>query len=296
MIVNPGLELQRHIGHTDMVATAEKIEDWVFEDLEPDELLAKCQDDAKRQLEGSTPEDQVMRSFNACLKFSMLGSLKHKEDEVSFQTRLRDDTSLAMENFTCTNAELDSSPDIDQRDWTSEKDGVTRKVHVKLERSASRIHAIENFAYPEECDAMEETAAPQLQRAAVADGKGGSIESKNRKAMQAGIVPEWEKEKDGDLVTRLSRRVYDYTNYALGLNITEHGQEPLMSIQYFGRGYNDTEPDRYTPHCDGECVGAPHIPGTRMATMVIYWYALSFLWFLSACFINRSNVSLPLIM
>ena len=43
-----------------------------------------------------------------------------------------------------------------------------------------------------------------------------------------------------------------------------------MSIQYFGRGFNDTEPDRYTPHCDGECTGNPHKFGTRVATMVMY--------------------------
>ena len=43
-----------------------------------------------------------------------------------------------------------------------------------------------------------------------------------------------------------------------------------MSIQYFGRGLNDTSPDRYTPHCDGDCDGLPHKPGTRMATMVMY--------------------------
>ena len=41
-------------------------------------------------------------------------------------------------------------------------------------------------------------------------------------------------------------------------------------IQYFGRGRNDSEPDRYTPHCDGECTGDKHKSGTRMATIVTY--------------------------
>mmetsp|Transcript_727 Transcript_727/g.1007 ORF Transcript_727/g.1007 Transcript_727/m.1007 type:complete len:178 (-) Transcript_727:741-1274(-) len=88
--------------------------------------------------------------------------------------------------------------------------------------------------------------------------------------MQAGITVDWAKEEEGDLIARLSRRVYDYTNNVLGLNIQEHGQEDLMSIQYFGRGLNDTAPDRYTPHCDGDCTGLPHKAGTRMATMVMY--------------------------
>lgn len=151
-----------------------------------------------------------------------------------------------MENFTCAMPDLDSSPDVENYDWTSEIDEVARTVHVKLDRPAARIHHIENFAYPEECTAVEEEAANKLHRASTADGKGGSTVSQARKAMQAGLQPKWEQEAEGDLVARLSRRVYDYTNYALGLNISEAGQEPIMSIQYAGRGRNDTEPDRYT--------------------------------------------------
>lgn len=94
--------------------------------------------------------------------------------------------------------------------------------------------------------------------------------SENRKAMQAAITPQWSLEDQGDLVARLSRRVYDYVNDELQMNITEHGQEPLMSIQYFGRGYNDSQPDRYTPHCDGSCDGRAHKFGTRVATVVVY--------------------------
>jgi hypothetical protein len=177
---------------------------------------------------------------------------------------------MGMENFTCTDPELGTTPDLETRYWTSEKDHVERPIHVKLDRPSSRIHVIENFAYPEECDALGDAAQSKLRQASTADGKGGSQVSEGRKALQAGIKPKWELEAEGDLIARISRRVYDYVNFELGLNIEEHGQEPLMSIQYFGRGYNDTKPDRYTPHCDGNCEGQRHISGSRMATMVIY--------------------------
>lgn len=253
-----------------------------FKDLDPEKLAEKCRTDAKSILGGANGDTRIekdaMNSLVACLKDAATAKLKEEEDELEFQFDLRDSTAFAIENFTCTDTSLESSPDVDQQEWTSEKDGVTRKVHVKLERAASRIHVIANFAYPEECDAMAETAAPRLHVASVADGKGGIEFSNSRKAKQAGIHPQWQHEKEGDLVTRLSRRVYDYTNHALGLNVSEHGQEPLMSIQYFGRGHNDTEPDRYTPHCDGVCTGAPHKSGSRMATVVIYWYGFRFYW------------------
>jgi hypothetical protein len=88
--------------------------------------------------------------------------------------------------------------------------------------------------------------------------------------MQAGIRVPWNEEKDDNPIARISRRVYDYTNYVLGLDINEHGQEDLMSIQYFGRGKNDTAPDRYMPHCDGDCTGMQFKQGNRMATVVMY--------------------------
>jgi hypothetical protein len=65
--------------------------------------------------------------------------------------------------------------------------------------------------------------------------------------MQAGIKVDWRTEKENGHIAVLSRRVYDYTNDALGLNIKENGQEDLMSIQYFGRGEDEVAPDRYTP-------------------------------------------------
>ena len=245
-----------------------------FPDMKPDEVVAKCRQNVRNQLaekRGDSDIDKwLMKELISCMKAPMARALKKKEDDVQFHNLLREQVSTGIENFTCIDVDLASSPDVDQREWTSEKDGVTRKVHVKLDRPASRIHLVKNFAYTEECEAMEEVAAPKLRDAATADGKGGSTISINRKAMQAGIYPKWNKEEEGDLVTRLSRRVYDYANEVLGMNITEHGQEPLMAIQYFGRGLKDAEPDRYTPHCDGKCEGKPHLPGGRMATMVIY--------------------------
>jgi hypothetical protein len=184
--------------------------------------------------------------------------------------KVREKVATGMENFTCTDPELGTSLDLEQRSWTSEKDNVTRLVHVKLDRPSSRIHVIENFAYTEECDALGDSVKSKLHQASTADGKGGTQISEHRKALQAGIKPVWSREAEGDLVAQISRRVYDYVNFELLLNIEEHGQEPLMSIQYFGRGYNDTTPDRYTPHCDGNCEGEPHVAGSRMATMIIY--------------------------
>eukprot|EP00980_Cylindrotheca_fusiformis_P003847 scaffold858_cov123-Cylindrotheca_fusiformis.AAC.23 len=239
--------------------------------LDSPDVVSYCKEKAKQGLEDELADREVvLERFNSCLTRGLTYKIREAEEGVEFISQLRDSIASKMENFTCAMPDLDSSPDIDSYDWTSEKDEVVRPVHVKLDRPAARIHVIENFARPEECMAVEKDAHPKLHRASTADGKGGSTLSLARKAMQAGIHPQWDKEEEGDLVARVSRRVYDYTNFALGLNISEAGQEPIMSIQYAGRGINDTEPDRYTSHCDGKCEGKPHMIGGRMATMVIY--------------------------
>jgi hypothetical protein len=217
---------------------------------------------------------EIHDELHDCLTVGLAPRIKASYDEVEFERSLRLEASDIAENFTCVNTDLESSPDVITEEWTSEKDGVMRVVHKKLERPASRIHVVEHFASPEECKAMEDAAQKDLHVASTADGKGGTKVSAGRKAMQAGIRPEFTPEGeplDGSLISILSKRVYEYSNRVLDMNLSHHGQEPLMSIQYFGRGRHDIEPDRYTPHCDGRCNGEDHLVGGRMATMVIYW-------------------------
>ena len=208
------------------------------------ELLQDCRKEADQKMakvKGDKEHAQILQDLVLCVQGGVASELEKVQEEIAFQSTVRTTIAAHLENYTCVDDTLDSTPDVETTKWY--KNGVARVVHVKHERPASKIHVIENFIDEEECKAMEESARATLHRATVADGKGGSRLSENRKAMQAGIKVQWEKEKDGDPIARLSRRVYDYANAVLGLDIKENGQEDLMSIQYKGRGMNDTEPD-----------------------------------------------------
>ena len=238
---------------------------------EASSLVEECQAAAKKSLANSNDPvviDKAMKELVGCVELGVASRLEEVNEEIAFQASVRKGIAEKLENYTCIDEKLDSTEDISTKTWFNK--GARRTVHVKHERPASKIHVIENFISADECQAMEEAAKPKLHKATVADGRGGSRLSDNRKAMQAGIKVPWHQEAEDHPIARLSRRVYDYANYVLGLNIDEKGQEDLMSIQYFGRGRTDEEPDRYTPHCDGECTGQPHKSGTRMATMVMY--------------------------
>ncbi|CAB9521947.1 Prolyl 4-hydroxylase subunit alpha-2 [Seminavis robusta] len=199
---------------------------------------------------------------------------------LDLEESLLQDVGDKLENYTCADDTLETSPPLQVTEWTRTENDTTvrppvlhqvnRTVWVMLNRPASRIHLVHDFIDEEECQALEQSAKHKLGRGTVADGKGGTHTSDHRKALQAAIVVPWHMEEGNQPIARLSRRVYDYVNHVLGLNIQEHGQESLMSIQYMGRGRDDMAPDRYMPHCDGDCNGLKHKTGTRMATMVMY--------------------------
>jgi hypothetical protein len=246
------------------------------DNMRPPEPRSLCRDQAKATLDkmslSSTIDaavaSNVMSEYTSCIEANMTHLLLDTKDTLSFQSVALSNAVDTFETYTCSDFNLPTSPAIRNEMWTNKE--KVYDVGVLHERPRSKIHIIADFITDEECQAMEEAAKPLLHKAAVADGKGGSTVSPNRKAMQAAIKVSWNKEEEGDPIATLSRRVYDYANHVTKLGFKENGQEDLMSIQYFGRGVNDTEPDRYLPHCDGDCDGLPHKFGQRVATMVMY--------------------------
>lgn len=235
-------------------------------------LLETCQQKALTSLASNkTTPQKAITSLTSCVSESVSTQMEEKNDEIAFQTQVRKQMGELYENYTCADHDLPTTEAVRSDYWRDPQD--PRKhlpVDIMLDRPASKIHVVQNFITPEECQAMEDQAKPKLHKATVANGKGGSELSPNRKAMQAGIKIPWHLEDEAHPLTTISRRVYDYVNHVLDLDIEEHGQEDLMSIQYEGRGEDDDTPDRYMPHCDGDCTGMEHKTGTRMATMVMY--------------------------
>jgi len=232
-------------------------------------LIDDCEAQVTRNAkEGGIGALEAIQELKKCVESGVALEVEKANEEIAFQSGIRKKMAESYENYTCADFDLPTSDAVEDTEWD---DGtVVRDVKILLDRPASKVHIVKNFISVEECIAMEDAARPKLHKATVADGKGGSELSPNRKALQAGIKIPWHLEKERNPLTTISRRVYDYVNHVLGMNIDEHGQEDLMSIQYEGRGENDTAPDRYMPHCDGDCNAMPFKTGNRMATMVMY--------------------------
>ena len=215
------------------------------------DIVQNCHQVAKVRLEAGYDSEQVMKSMLTCVEDALANRILKLRHEEVFETKLREKISGMVENYTCADIDMETTQARHFRKWTHKN--TTHQVHLLHERQASKIHLVEDFISPEECAAIQEAAEPILHRGTVANGKGGHKLSDHRKAMQAGVRVPWELEEQDDPIARVMRRIYAYTNNATGYGIEVEGQEDLMSIQYFGRGKEDKAPDRYMPHCDGDC-------------------------------------------
>jgi hypothetical protein len=230
-------------------------------------ILTKCHDKVRQQIEHMDASDAI-DAFTSCAHPLMSHEIETKNKEIREQEELRMKIGTMWEDYTCSDFNLPTTTPKSIDNWRY--NGTSHEVGVLLDRDEAKIHYVKNFITPEECAAIEAAAAPSLHRATVADGSGGSHLQKSRKAMQAGVRVPWERESEGDLIASISRKLYAYINETTGYNIQPDGQEDLMSIQYFGRGLDDPEPDRYMPHCDGQCDGMKFQDAGRVATMVMY--------------------------
>lgn len=232
-------------------------------------ILSKCEDRVRQHIEAGLVEaGDVIDSFASCTHPLISHEIEMKNKEIHKQRELRMDLGEQWEDYTCKDFDLPTTTPKSFHSW--KYNGQEHEVGVLLDRDEAKIHYVKNFITPQECAAIEAAAAPSLHQATVADGSGGSHLQKSRKAMQAGVRVPWNREAHGDLIASISRKLYTYINEATGYNIQPEGQEDLMSIQYFGRGLDDPEPDRYLPHCDGQCDGLKFQEAGRVATMVMY--------------------------
>jgi len=188
-------------------------------------------------------------ALESCLGEEMAKVVGHWSKLYDAEKVLRLGMSDLIENYTCADALLPTSKPIESSKWryVRRNDGVAeppRQSDVLFDNGITSVHVISDFISPAECAAIEAKAEKSLHQATVADDNGGSKMTPNRKAKQAGVKVEWEKEGAGDLIARLSRRVYEYTNAFTNYNLMVEGQEDIMSIQYEGRGIEDKEPDR----------------------------------------------------
>jgi len=228
-----------------------------------------CQTKVKQQIRthDMNPNDAI-DAFVSCTSPLATRQFEEYNKQIKEGASLRTQLATQWEDYTCADQSLPTTTPKSLHNWNYQ--GKDHTVGVLLDRDEAKIHHIKNFISSEECAAIESAASSNLHEATVADGAGGSQLISSRKAFQAGVRVPWEKEQDGDVIAVLARRLYTYVNEATGYGIEEAGQEDIMSIQYVGRGVDDPEPDRYMPHCDGQCDGLKFHHAGRVATMVMY--------------------------
>lgn len=189
IVVKGGLVLDQTIVHDLHPASTPTSNVQDVKDNDDDERLdisSDCRAIAERRLKQKLmPASDVLDLLSECLTENAAEVIVERSDELVLEAALRKEMSRLAENYTCADTTKEVSPPIEIRTWNHK--GVDREVHVLHERESSKIHMLKDFISEEECKAIEAAAAPTLHRGTVADGKGGSKMSQNRKAWQAGV-------------------------------------------------------------------------------------------------------------
>jgi hypothetical protein len=229
-------------------------------------IVDTCLQNTKTALPSSLSDQDksaAIELMSSCIQSSTAKQIEIAHEEVQFQSEIRTDMSHMLENYTCYDETLPTSKAKTTANW------MARHVDVMLDRPSAKIHFISDFITQEECDAIHWEVKDDLKDADVSDGKGGRTLDPGRSAKTAPIR-NVNDATHARLIEQLSRRIYNYTNHVLPFNVTDEGQQDLMFIQYYGRGINNKKPDRYLPHCDGDCDGRAFKDGGRIATMLMY--------------------------
>ena len=234
-----------------------------------------CKGQARELLKrGGAEPTAILSEMATCIQNAASPTLRQLEQRLQDEANWRRKLAEQFEAYTCADDALPSNDAIAIREWidpasTANSDRPLT-VHILHHRQASQIHLVDDFISDEECAAIHHEAGPHLTIASTFDEKGGITYSESRKAMQSSIT--LSSLPQDSPIHALANRIFTYANHSMGdlVEIQPIGQENLMSIQYVGRGINDTAPDQYLPHCDGNCDGKPYVFATRVASMVMY--------------------------
>ena len=144
------------------------------------ELVFRCRISADNALaKGREPMSRILDELAQCLEKRTAELIMVKNEQLNFESQLRKHISHLAENYTCSDPNRDTTEPVRETAWTHR--GVARRIGILHDRPSSQIHILHNFISRDECDAVERAAKPILHRGTVADGKGGSRMSENRK-------------------------------------------------------------------------------------------------------------------
>eukprot|EP00555_Chaetoceros_dichaeta_P006950 CAMPEP_0198255216 /NCGR_PEP_ID=MMETSP1447-20131203/5385_1 /TAXON_ID=420782 /ORGANISM="Chaetoceros dichaeta, Strain CCMP1751" /LENGTH=481 /DNA_ID=CAMNT_0043941535 /DNA_START=145 /DNA_END=1590 /DNA_ORIENTATION=+ len=271
-------------------------------------LLEECEAGTINAADDDVDAKGMVGDMARCITENLKFELNKSVEESDFQGKVRGDMAELLATYACGDAGMEATEADKTVIWncprhssaTNGGGGGRRNLSVDVmhDRPGSKVHVIKNFVSEAECRAMEEglpnvgggmRSSSTFSSSSSADSEedSPSNEEDGERILKHDIGIPWEKEDENNPLTNVSRRILDYTNHVLHLDINEHGQEGLTSIQYAsaaGTGPNIPssssgdntqsttryEPVNAIPHCGDKCLGKPHRVGQRIAGIVMY--------------------------
>lgn len=207
---------------------------------------------------GFQSSESVKNELIECLSYAATGVLSPAKRELDLKSATLQSIGDKLREYQCKDTELETTSP--PRKVYAHDD---KNVSVLYEGTASSIMLIDDFVSENECAELMKRTDGQLEAAMVTEGGNEGTLSTTRKAKQGAVTPDYNLPEGVDLLADLYNRAYKFANHATGYGLGKEGQEGVHVIKYDHNG-------EYLPHCDGACAGKPHLPGGRVATLIMY--------------------------
>mmetsp|Transcript_11244 Transcript_11244/g.17380 ORF Transcript_11244/g.17380 Transcript_11244/m.17380 type:complete len:442 (+) Transcript_11244:127-1452(+) len=232
---------------------------------------AKLVQDCKQQKLDQWKEDsdaaaavdnsKVLEELSQCVQASVSGALEEGNEEIHFSSNIRKRLGSELGVYACADDTLNTTEEVKMEKFRvgSRKQQQEYSVKVLDEKSTSKIHVIDNFMSPEECQEFEMLLLSQ------AHDNRNHEPNDNLKASMLVKIPTVH-----SVVSSVQSRIIDYASRVMEIDVPSKGQEEPIMTKFVGNEGTDEPPDEYRPHCDEKCVGDTYAQGDRIATMTVY--------------------------
>lgn len=226
------------------------------------------------------PMDERMQALAHCMESNVNATLKELQEEIDFQSKVRNQIGSRLGSYACQDVNFTATESKENKTWTF--DSKVHPLRVYHDRASSLVALVENFATPQQCQAVLDHAAKTESGSGgrglqYVDGANGLYANKGSVKLDPTILQQQQKGgwlKSEDHVHSLARKMYAFANEYLKIDEADLAplsvQEDLFVLHYAAASDSDATKHRYEPHCDGPCTGGDYKPGERIATMIIY--------------------------
>jgi hypothetical protein len=233
--------------------------------------LNACQVTGDSSSSSSLSPEEKMDAMIACMERQIDETISETQQEIQFQASIRKDMGHALTEYICNDINATTTKAILNRTWSftnpSDPKGKKEQKHVRIlfEAEMSKILLVEDFASPQECQAIRDNS-----KHVASDSSSNEDNTDNDEDVM--VLPLSAKTQSMDVV-KVLLKVQSLIDTMLGRKVSFGDKDPLFEIHRFHSSVakeDETCTTTTTDESPGSCPADTGAAVTRM-NRNIHW-------------------------